>query len=52
MLAPILDGERLIGLISVHFVEGQRQWTNEQVQALRDACEASKALAPELAPVA
>ena len=27
MLAPILDGERLIGLISVHFVEGQRQWT-------------------------
>ena len=52
MLAPILDGERLIGLISVHFIEGQREWTDEHVQALRDACEASRALAPELAPAA
>ncbi len=50
MLGPILEGERLIGLISVHFIEGQREWTDEHVQALKDACEASRALAPELAP--
>lgn len=49
MLAPILEGERLIGLISVHFTEGEREWTDEHVQSLKDACEASKALAPELA---
>jgi len=52
MLAPILDGERLIGLISVHFIEGPREWTGEHVQALKDACEASTALTPELAPAA
>ena len=51
MLAPILEGERLIGLISVHFTEGKREWTGEHVQALEDACEASRALAPELTPV-
>ena len=50
MLAPILEGERLIGLISVHFTGGKREWTGEHVQALKDACEASKALTPELAP--
>ena len=37
MLAPILDGERLIGLISVHFIEGPKEWTGEHVQALKDA---------------
>ena len=51
MLRPILEGERMIGLISVHFTGGKRDWTDEHVQALKDACEASKALAPELAPV-
>ncbi len=50
MLAPILEGELMIGLISVHFTGGKRDWTGEHVQALKDACEASKAHAPELAP--
>ena len=49
MLAPILEGESLIGLISVHFTGGKRQWASEHVQALEEACAASKALAPELA---
>lgn len=50
MLAPILEEQRMIGLISVHFTGGERDWTGEHIQALDDACEASRALAPELAP--
>jgi GAF domain-containing protein len=34
MLAPILDGERLIGIVSVHQSGGPRDWTVADVDAL------------------
>lgn len=37
MLAPILDGERLIGILSVHESSGPRDWRADDVQALEAA---------------
>ena len=39
MLAPIVRDDRLIGVISVHYVPGTRDWSSEDVAALREAAE-------------
>jgi GAF domain-containing protein len=41
MLAPILDGERLVGIVSVHQSGGPRDWTVEDVHALELAAAAA-----------
>lgn len=37
MLAPLLHGERLIGIVSVHESTGPRHWSEADVAALEDA---------------
>ena len=39
MLAPIVREGRLAGVISVHYVPGPRQWSAEDIAALREAAE-------------
>src|SRR5215208_2325652 len=39
MLAPIVREDRLAGVISVHYVPGPRQWSAEDIAALREAAE-------------
>ena len=39
MLAPIVPEGRLAGVISVHYVPGPRQWSAEDIAALREAAE-------------
>jgi maleate isomerase len=34
MLAPVLVGERLVGIVSIHYVPGVRPWTAEDVALL------------------
>lgn len=37
MLAPVLDGERLAGIVSVHQSGGPRAWSHADVQAIEQA---------------
>jgi len=47
MLAPIVRGERLAGIISVHHAETPRDWAPEEVAALeRTAVEVTRMLDP------
>ncbi len=39
MLGPIMLDDRVIGIISVHYTPGPREWTEKDVAALRDAVE-------------
>ncbi len=39
MLAPIVRDERLIGILSVHYAPGPREWTADNVAALERASE-------------
>jgi maleate isomerase len=39
MLAPIVREDRLVGVISVHHAPGPRDWSAEDVAALREATE-------------
>lgn len=39
MLAPLVRGGRLIGVISVHYVPGPRDWNADDVAALQEAAE-------------
>jgi GAF domain-containing protein len=39
MLAPIVREDRLVGVISVHHAPGPRDWSAEDVAALREAIE-------------
>lgn len=39
MLGPLVRGQRVIGWISVHYTAGPREWSEEDVSALRDAIE-------------
>jgi maleate isomerase len=39
MLAPIVRGDRLAGVISVHYAPGPRDWSTEDVAALQEAVE-------------
>jgi GAF domain-containing protein len=39
MLAPIVREDRLVGVISVHYVPGPRDWSAEDVAALRETAE-------------
>jgi GAF domain-containing protein len=34
MLAPIVGGSELIGLVSVHYSPSPRHWTTEEIDAL------------------
>ena len=34
MLAPIVGGTELIGLVSVHYTPSPRHWTSEEIAAL------------------
>jgi GAF domain-containing protein len=45
MLAPIVGGTELIGLVSVHYTPSPRHWTTEEIDALdRAAKEIERAL--------
>ena len=37
MLAPILRDDRLVGILSVHYAPGPRDWTPEDIGALERA---------------
>ena len=37
MLAPIVGGSELIGLVSVHYTPSPRHWTSEEIEALNRA---------------
>jgi GAF domain-containing protein len=39
MLGPLVRDGHLIGWISVHYTHGPREWSDEDVDALRDAIE-------------
>ena len=39
MLGPIVLDDSVIGIISVHYTPGPREWTHKDVAALRDAVE-------------
>jgi GAF domain-containing protein len=39
MVAPLVRESRLIGVISVHYVPGPREWSAEDVAALQEAVE-------------
>jgi GAF domain-containing protein len=36
MLAPVQRGGELVGLVSVHYVPGTRQWTPEEIAAVEE----------------
>jgi GAF domain-containing protein len=38
MLAPLVRDGRMIGIISAHYVDGPRTWTDEDVAAIEEAC--------------
>ncbi len=40
MLGPVLRGEQLIGIVSVHYTPGSRHWTDEEIRALNRAVRA------------
>ena len=39
MLAPIVRDDRLVGVISVHYAPGPRDWSSENVAVLQEAVE-------------
>ncbi len=39
MLGPIVRDDRVIGIISVHYTPGPREWSEKDVAALQDALE-------------
>jgi maleate isomerase len=39
MVAPVVRDERLLGILSVHYAPGPREWTAEDVAALERAVE-------------
>jgi maleate isomerase len=39
MLAPILRDDELVGILSVHYAPGTREWTAEDIAALEQAAE-------------
>jgi GAF domain-containing protein len=39
ILAPVLEGERLAGIVSVHQSGGPRAWTDADVQAIEQAAQ-------------
>ena len=39
MLAPILRDDELVGILSVHYAPGTREWTPDDVAALEQAAE-------------
>ena len=43
MLAPILRNDELVGIVSVHYAPGTREWTSEDIAALEQAAEQVRA---------
>jgi GAF domain-containing protein len=39
MVAPILRDDELVGMVSVHYAPGVRDWTSEEIAALEQAVE-------------
>jgi GAF domain-containing protein len=39
MLGPLVCNDRLIGVVSVHYTPGPREWSDKDVDALREAIE-------------
>ena len=39
MLGPLARNDRLIGVVSVHYTPGSREWSDKDVDALREAIE-------------
>jgi len=39
MLGPLARDDRLIGVVSVHYTPGSREWSDKDVDALREAIE-------------
>jgi len=46
MLAPIVGGDRLVGIVSVHYAPSTREWSDEDVAALDEAARRITALLP------
>jgi maleate isomerase len=43
MLAPILRDDELVGIVSVHYAPGVREWTDEDIAALESAAAQARA---------
>ena len=39
MLAPVVVGDRLVGIVSIHYAPGPRSWSSEEIAALERAAE-------------
>ena len=39
MLAPVVRDDSLVGIVSVHYSQGSRTWTDDDVAALEEAVE-------------
>ena len=39
MLGPLVRDDHLIGVVSVHYIPGLREWSDKDVDALREAIE-------------
>lgn len=37
ILAPLMDGGRIVGIVSVHYAPGPREWTEVEIEALTRA---------------
>jgi len=37
ILAPLMDGGRIVGIVSVHYAPGPREWTELEIEALTRA---------------
>jgi GAF domain-containing protein len=49
--APLVDGGRIVGILSVHHLGSPRVWTSDELSAVADAIEQVRALWPPLASV-
>jgi len=43
MVAPILRDDELVGMVSVHYAPGVRDWTQEEIAAIEQAAEQVRA---------
>lgn len=48
MVAGVFRGDDLIGLVSVHYAKGTREWTDEEVAMIERACDEVRVILDEL----
>ena len=52
MLAPVVRGGEVVGLVSVHYAPGPRQWTEDEISAVEEIVERVERALEEPAPEA